>query len=79
MSASVPERWLRMGALGQTGHPGELEWHMAELTLAPVLADLREQVQELEDPGCRRVVGGCRCRRSDALRDVLDLIEGGEQ
>jgi hypothetical protein len=41
-----------------------------------LLSDLRESVAALEDVGCARVLGGCDCRRSEALRDVLALLDG---
>ena len=41
---------------------------------AEVRERLRARVEALEDAGCRRVVGGCDCRRSQALRDVLALL-----
>ena len=75
MTAPVPERWLRMGALGQTEHPGELEWHMAELTLAPVLADLRDQVEALPTVE----VDGSLYVGMVWFADVLALLDGGEQ
>lgn len=37
--------------------------------------DLRAQVKALEDTGCQRVEGGCQCRRSTALREVLALLD----
>lgn len=44
-----------------------------------VLDTLRAQVEALEDAGCRRVVGGCNCRRSQTVRDVLALLDGESQ
>ena len=42
-----------------------------------IRADERERIAQaieaLEDPGCRRVIGGCDCRRSNAVHEAARI------